>query len=463
MVFFVNGKKERYNPHNMKKDTMLNEGNEVEAYKIGDDVIKFYKPYCQKRRMDKVTCEKFKEIYTHRIKLPSDIMLDKKHHIRGYKMKYIENLGEDSFYSLGKKELSDEISLIHDDIIKLSDNGVSLYDLNHENTIYNKGIYFIDPGSFTISEQDKKDYIKTYGINIDKINDYLLNDIIRKCALKLCKNRTKAFTVMTTFREDVYSKKNSILDYLINNMEYESLNDLAKTYLKRLNDSIVKVNGKNINFDSKNINGIYKSDDKEMYIIKKDDTEDKVLYLYKKPSLLKMNQREINKLQGIKTNRIMLPSDKGYSKDYIVFSMETKNNHIYYLPEINGEKLVEEINLLKEDADILSENGIELDYLDSDDIIYDGSLYIKNVEKIKFVTDRKNLKQKNIEKINKFILEELIKDNLYQITSFRKANIISDKIENNSNEFIGDTISEELSKASNLRNYTKTLVKTLNK
>lgn len=49
MLFYVDGKKERYNPYNMKKDKKIGEGQEVDAYVVGDQVVKFYKPYCKKQ------------------------------------------------------------------------------------------------------------------------------------------------------------------------------------------------------------------------------------------------------------------------------------------------------------------------------------------------------------------------------------------------------------------------------
>ena len=51
MLFYVDGKKEKYNPYNMKKDKEIGEGQEVDAYVVGDQVVKFYKPYCKKTRL----------------------------------------------------------------------------------------------------------------------------------------------------------------------------------------------------------------------------------------------------------------------------------------------------------------------------------------------------------------------------------------------------------------------------
>lgn len=78
MLFYVDGKKERYNPYNMKKDKKIGEGQEVDAYVVGDQVVKFYKPYCKKTRLSLNAVERLKKISTSRILLPTASMLDKK-------------------------------------------------------------------------------------------------------------------------------------------------------------------------------------------------------------------------------------------------------------------------------------------------------------------------------------------------------------------------------------------------
>lgn len=57
MVFYENGKKVRYNPYHMKFDRKLGEGQEVTAYQIGSEAVKFYNRYCPKIRLTKEECE----------------------------------------------------------------------------------------------------------------------------------------------------------------------------------------------------------------------------------------------------------------------------------------------------------------------------------------------------------------------------------------------------------------------
>ena len=109
MVFYVDGKKERYNPYNMKKDKKIGEGKEVDAYVVGNQVVKFYKPYCNKTRLTSKDVERLRKISTSRILLPTASMYDKKGNLRGYKMDYVENLGEDSFLLLPSEKRKEEL------------------------------------------------------------------------------------------------------------------------------------------------------------------------------------------------------------------------------------------------------------------------------------------------------------------------------------------------------------------
>ena len=151
---------------------------EVEAYKVDDKVVKFFKQYPGKELLlTKESIERMKNIHTKRILFPTDALLDKKHKLRGYQMDYIENLGKESYFNLDKEKLKEEHELIREDIEVLSDNKLLIEDLLPENTSYHEGIYLIDPGSYKFD--DNIDSNQAYGMNIDLINHYLLFEVIR--------------------------------------------------------------------------------------------------------------------------------------------------------------------------------------------------------------------------------------------------------------------------------------------
>lgn len=241
MVFYENGRKVRYNPYNMKIDPMIGKGNEVIAYKVGSEVVKFYRRHCRKIRLTKEECEYLEKIDTERILLPTVTLLDKKHQIRGYKMNYIEELGKDSFYTLNRKDLSKEMSLVHKDVIKLSDYNVHIEDLNLDNTIFHNGIYLADPGSFLIDQELEGSNIRVYGFNMDMINEYLLNTVIRRWCLKVSKSITIAKRMVDAIQEDIEKRSLDTLTYLIDGMEYDSISELV---LNKYNSLKSSKNGK---------------------------------------------------------------------------------------------------------------------------------------------------------------------------------------------------------------------------
>lgn len=226
MQFFINGKKVRYNPYNMKKDKKLGFGLEVDVYKIGEEVVKFYKPYCNKVRLSKENIERLKQIDTKRILLPTDSLLDKKHQIRGYKMKYVTDLGVDSFFDLEKDDLKEEIEYIREDINTLSDNGVVINDLlQPSNTVYHNGVYLIDPGSYRINEISENENIRTYGINIENINMYLIYTVIEEYILIHNKNIRKEQVAHDINLEFLKSGKYDMLDFLANGVKEDKLSE----------------------------------------------------------------------------------------------------------------------------------------------------------------------------------------------------------------------------------------------
>ena len=225
MQYFIDDKKVRYNPYNMKKDKKLGGGLEGDVYKIGDSTVKFYKPYCNKIRLSKEDVEKLRKINTKRILLPKAALLDKRHQIRGYKKDYVEDLGMDSFFNLNKNDLKIEINHIRDDIDTLSDNGVVVQDLlEPSNTVYHNGIYLIDPGSYKLNEVSESENIRTYGIKMGNINMYLIYSVIENYVLTRSGVR-KEQVAHDINLEYLKSGRKDMLDFLENEIKEEYLRD----------------------------------------------------------------------------------------------------------------------------------------------------------------------------------------------------------------------------------------------
>lgn len=168
-------------------------------------------------------------------------------------MIYMEELGEDSFYTLSRKDLSKEMTFLHEDVIHLSNHNVLIEDLDLKNTVFHKGIYIVDPGSFQIDKSLKEDNnIRIYGINMDTLNEYLLYKIIKRCCLIVSKsNMIVTKGMVYSIKRDMKEKNMDALTYLMNGMEYDSMLELATHKYNKLKfgskeESVGKQKVKNI-------------------------------------------------------------------------------------------------------------------------------------------------------------------------------------------------------------------------
>lgn len=208
----------------------IGEGLEVECFLIDGNVEKYFKTNHQKKIiLNKDSIEKMKNIKTERILLPTSEITDQQNNLLGYKMKYINNLGIDSFFKLERKELRKENELIRKDIEELSDKKIIMEDLLDENTSYNKGLYIIDPGAFRFD--NSIDINQAYGINIDLINNYLIFEVIRNYHLNRY-NKNSNFASSYSFskminKEYNRSGSNDVLEYL-SNIEENSLDEFIE-------------------------------------------------------------------------------------------------------------------------------------------------------------------------------------------------------------------------------------------
>lgn len=455
MLFYEDGKKVRYNPYNMKRDSLCGSGMESDAYKINDKVVKFYKRYCKKIRMDKKTCNALSKIYTKRILMPKTSLLDKKRNIQGYTMEYIEDIGKDSFFKLTKENLKEEIEKLEEDITQLSDNAVEIRDILEEsNTVFHNGVYLIDPGSYSIGKKNDKKCIKIYGKNRDHINEYLIR-LIKKRANAYCSDSAKVGEAISKLKKEIYINKIDPMTYL-KNIPSENLDELIDKYIREAEFKCT-IGGKRLDIES--WPRMHCDDKKEIYINKKDG---KILYLYKtRKSELKLSKEELEKIEKVSTKRIMTPTDSvSVSRDnYKAYQIKAIPNCFYEAGSLNGKVLSKEFELLKSDALSLAKEGIYIGQIDTDDLLCtENSLYVRNVEKLEYTKNSDNLEAQNIDSLNKLVTS-LITNELYLSTTLRNTCFVLNSIKA-SGGYIGDTIKEELENSANLNECVKKMVKT---
>ena len=158
-------------------DLYIDEGTEVEVFRFNNEVLKIYKPYCRKVRLDENSINTLKKINTKRFIMPSGVIKNESLELVGYSMPYIESYGLDKFSKMNISYLIDELDVIRKDLKILSKNKIDIEDINIGNVLVGDGIYFIDPGSFNIT--DCRENI-LYSLNKETVNKFVLKDILEK-------------------------------------------------------------------------------------------------------------------------------------------------------------------------------------------------------------------------------------------------------------------------------------------
>jgi len=227
MEYLVENKRVRYNPYNMKKDRYLGEGMEGTVFEIDGYAIKFYKPICNKIRLNKEEVLFLSNIKTKRILTPlkEKILLNKRRELMGYGTEYIEDLGLDNLLELPSDSLKEELQIIKDDVSILSNNSVLVSDFCLLNLSFNNGIYVIDPGSFTPSKT--LDPLNAYTLNIQEVNEFLILALLSEIVYYLTNSRMKSRKIKKKILYDYYEKQKypDLIEYLTDDIKSENLKD----------------------------------------------------------------------------------------------------------------------------------------------------------------------------------------------------------------------------------------------
>ena len=174
-----------YNNNFIELDTNdlkeIGQGTESIVYSYNDKAIKVYKEKQTKIRLSYEEVEKLKEINTHRILLPQNTIysdLDSNSfYYNGYTTKLIENIKKKKeLLNISSDLLNNELHLLNEDINVITKNKIIIRDLwNKDNFVYNNHLYYVDPGSYTISENASISDI--YEENIEELSMSLFRNI----------------------------------------------------------------------------------------------------------------------------------------------------------------------------------------------------------------------------------------------------------------------------------------------
>ena len=225
MEFYIEKDKYSYSDEQLSNQ-MLNYGDEADVYRIKGQAVKIYKQFCPKTRLDERTVEYLKTIDTKRLLLPRKTVYDEFNKFNGYTTKLITEGSKSLIGKLKMSKMISEMKLLTEDVEVLSELGITIDDLDYRDVLYGdeNGIYYCDPGSFTIEKYMTPKEIKIF--NKEKLHDLLIDEILTPtCNLtKKQKYNLKSMTLSGDYLSDLFSYE----DY----KEYESATHFVKRITK---------------------------------------------------------------------------------------------------------------------------------------------------------------------------------------------------------------------------------------
>lgn len=153
-----------------------NEGSECVVYRFKDEVLKVYKDYCRKDRLDLESVKTLSKIKSKRILLPKKPLYDEDRNFNGYVMNYIESYALSNISKMKMAKFLEELGYFQEDLKVFAENRIDIDDVNRDNMGYNGGIYLRDPGSYII--QKDWSFAMVMKSNQKKINEFFCEEVI---------------------------------------------------------------------------------------------------------------------------------------------------------------------------------------------------------------------------------------------------------------------------------------------
>lgn len=222
MTFKVKNKIYDMSKEDLIDNHFLSEGDETFVYKFGKYVYKIYKPLCLKQRLGEQGVEYLSKIDTKRILMPTDKIYENDR-FNGYVMPYIRSCNKEIIKRSKMKDILSELEILKEDLIKLKDNNVTLNDIHIDNYIFNKSMYFVDPGSYEVADKLSSRYIEI--LNREMMYDFLIDKVFLK-STNTPKNRREVLTKHIPIDEYICDTINHDMD------PDETLNHYVKRIVK---------------------------------------------------------------------------------------------------------------------------------------------------------------------------------------------------------------------------------------
>lgn len=171
---------------------------------------------------------------------------------------------------------------------------------------------------------------------------------------------------------------------------------------------------------------------------------DIVLKIYKKfVRKDRLTEEEVNYLRYLVTKRILLPKDSIYDEDDIFSGYSLLYEESYSKDNIKKMKvrdLKKELELIREDIELLSSRNISLEDFTYDNLIYNGSLYITDPGSFKLLGGfNTKIYKENIRIFNYFFVKDVL-SRILKLTKKEQSNL---ELLVDSSGYVGDILSDE--------------------
>ena len=201
--------------------------------------------------------------------------------------------------------------------------------------------------------------------------------------------------------------------------------------------SRIYLDGKKIDFEKNDYNYLNEGLEAEVYRYK-----NLALKFYKEKSQKMVIDKElVEYLKTIDTKRYLLPTATITDDSACFLGYATPfKQHYQTINNMTFDKFIDEVKFLEEDTLLLSEKGIDIEDLSYDNTIYDGSIYLIDPGSFRLSVKNKSLSRENLDKLNTYIIEELLGNSLSKSLSKKKKSetlsFMEEMLKSSSCEFI---------------------------
>ena len=153
-----------------KRVSKISSDSTGDVYKYRNTALKVFKKD-KTPPMDVETAKHLSSISTHRVLLPKNLLFYN-NSFRGYSYKLVSKKGTGKrLIMLPKDELTENISIIEDDIKQLSNRQVLLSGVDPANTLFNGRLYLTDPTGYSVLDVSSTEHLEV-------LNKYQLHLLI---------------------------------------------------------------------------------------------------------------------------------------------------------------------------------------------------------------------------------------------------------------------------------------------